>query len=129
MVSPHLIHPVILGTDFQHIGAVCLVYKKGKAHLVFLKQPKHTPTLAALTVGEPKAVRRLRLKETTRFPRDAEIVAWTQTVLQELPSDPYLDVEPTRQFLQECPALEMIPAVHRPRGLTQVSVVPMTIIN
>ncbi len=50
-------------------------------------------------------------------------------VLQELPSDPYLDVEPTRQFLQECPALEMIPAVHRPRGLTQVSIVPVTIIN
>ncbi len=129
LVSPHLIHPVILGTDFQCIGAVCLVYKKGKAHLVFLKQPKHTPTLAALTVGEPKAVRRLRLKETTRFPRNAVVVAWTQTVLQELPSDPYLDVEPTRQFLQECPSLEMIPAVHRPRGLTQVSVVPMTIIN
>ncbi len=37
LVSPHLIHPVILGTDFQCIGAVCLVYKKGKAHLVFLK--------------------------------------------------------------------------------------------
>ncbi len=129
LVSPHLIHPVILGTDFQRIGAVCLVYKKGKAHLVFLKQPKHTPTLAALMVGEPKAVRRLRLKETTRFPRAAVIVAWTQTVPQELPSDPYLDVEPTRQFLQECPALEMIPAVHRPRGLTQVSVVPVTIIN
>ncbi len=129
LVSPHLIHPVILGTDFQRIGAVCLVYKKGKAHLVFLKQPKHTPTLAALTVGEPKAVRRLRLKETTHFPRNAVIVAWTQTVPQELPSNPYLDVEPTRQFLQECPALEMIPAVHRPRGLTQVSVVPVTIIN
>ncbi len=30
LVSPHLIHPVILGTDFQCIGAVCLVYKKGK---------------------------------------------------------------------------------------------------
>ncbi len=59
LVSPHLIHPVILGTDFQCIGAVCLVYKKGKAHLVFVKQPKHTPTLAALTVGEPKAVRQL----------------------------------------------------------------------
>ena len=59
LVSPHLIHPVILGTDFQCIGAVCLVYKKGKAHLVFLKQPKHTPTLAALIVGEQKAVRRL----------------------------------------------------------------------
>ncbi len=44
LVSPHLIHPVILGTDFQCIGAVCLVYKKGKAHLVFLKHPKHTPT-------------------------------------------------------------------------------------
>ncbi len=129
LVSPHLIHPVILGTDFQCIGAVCLVYKKGKAHLVFLKQPKHTPTLAALTVGEPKAVRWLRLKETTRFPRDAVVVAWTQTVPQELPSDPYLDIEPTRQFLQECPSLEMIPAVHCPRGLTQVSVVPMTIIN
>ena len=80
-------------------------------------------------VGEPKAMHQLRLKETTRFPHDAVIVAWTQTVLQELPSDPYLDVEPTRQFLQECPALEMIPAVHRPCGLTQVSVVPMTIIN
>ncbi len=37
LVSPHLIHSVILGTDFQRIGAVCLVYKKGKAHLVFLK--------------------------------------------------------------------------------------------
>ncbi len=37
LVSPHLIHPVILGTDFQRIGAVCLVYKKGKTHLVFLK--------------------------------------------------------------------------------------------
>ena len=129
LVSPHLIHPVILGTDFQRIGAVCLVYKKGKAHLVFLKQPKHMPTLAALTVGEPKAVCRLRIKENTRFPRDAVIVAWTQTIPQELPSDPYLDVEPTRQFLQECPALEMIPAVHHPRGLTQVSVVPVTIIN
>ncbi len=129
LVSPHLIHPVILGTDFQCIGAVCLVYKKGKAHLVFLKQPKHTPTLAALMVGEPKAVCRLRLKETTHFPHDAVVVAWTQTVLQELPSDPYLDVELTRQFLQECPTLEMIPAVHRPRGLTQVSVVPVTIIN
>ena len=129
LVSPHLIHTVILGTDFQRIGAVCLVYKKGKAHLVFLKQPKHTPTLAALMVGDPKAVRQLCLKETTRFPRDAMVVAWTQTVPQELPSDPYLDVEPTRQFLQECPSLEMIPAVHRPRGLTQVSVVPMTIIN
>ncbi len=129
LVSPHLIHLVILGTNFQRIGAVCLVYKKGKAHLVFLRQPKHTPTLTALTVGEPKAVRKLCLKETTRFPRDAVIVAWTQTVLQELPSDPYLDVEPTRQFLQECPALEMIPAVHHPRGLTQVSVVPVTIIN
>ena len=90
LVSPHLIHPVILGTDFQCIGAVCLVYKKGKAHLVFLKQPKNTPTLAALTVGEPKAVRQLHLKETTRFPRDAVIMAWTQTVPQELPSDPYL---------------------------------------
>ncbi len=56
-------------------------------------------------------------------------MAWTQTVPQELPSDPYLDVEPTRQFLQECPFLEMISAVHRPRGLTQVSVVPVTIIN
>ena len=56
LVSPHLIHPVILGTDFQCIGAVCLVYKKGKAHLVFLRQPKHTPTLAVLMVGEPKAV-------------------------------------------------------------------------
>ena len=129
MVSPHLIHPVILGTDFQRIGAVCLVYKKGKAHLVFLKQPKHTPTLAALMVGEPKAMHRLCLKETTRFPCDAVIVAWTQTVPQELPSDPYLDIEPTRQFLQECPTLEMIPAVHRPRGLMQVLVVPMTIIN
>ncbi len=129
LVSPHLIHPVILGTDFQRIGAVCLVYKNGKAHLVFLKQPKHTPTLAALMVGEPRAVRQLRLKETTRFPRDAVIVAWTQTVPQELPSDPYLDVEPMRQFLQECPSLEMIPAVHCPRGLTQVSVVPVTIIN
>ncbi len=129
LVSPHLIHPVILGTDFQCIGAVCLVYKKGKAHLVFLKQPKHAPTLAALTMGEPKAVRRLHLKEMTRFPRNAVVVVWTQTVLQELPSDPYLDVEPTRQFLQECPSLEMIPAVHRPRGLTQVSVVPVTIIN
>ncbi len=73
-VSPHLIHPVILGTNFQRIGAVCLVYKKGKAHLVFLKQPKHMPTLAALMVGESKAVRRLRLKETTRFPHDA--VMW-----------------------------------------------------
>ncbi len=72
---------------------------------------------------------RLRLKETTCFPHDAVIVAWTQTVPQELPSDPYLDVEPTRQFLQECPAFEMIPAVHRPCGLTQVSVVPVTIIN
>ncbi len=80
-------------------------------------------------MGEPKAVRWLRLKETTHFPRDAVVVAWTQTVPQELPSDPYLDVEPTRQFLQECPSLEMIPAVHRPRGLTQVSVVPVTIIN
>ncbi len=129
LVSPHLIHPVILGTDFQCIGAVCLVYKKGKAHLVFLKQAKHTPTLTALTVGEPKAVRWLRLKETTRFPHDAVIVAWTQTVPQELPSDHYLDVEPMRQFLQECPTLEMIPAVHRPRGLTQVLVVPVTIIN
>ncbi len=129
LVSPHLIHPVILGTDFQRIGAVCLVYKKGKAHLVFLKQPKHTPTLAALTVREPRAVHRLRLKETTRFPHDAVVVAWTQTMPQELPSDPYLDVEPTRQFLQECPSLEMIPAVHRPRGLMQVSVVPVTIIN
>ncbi len=129
LVSPHLIHPVILGTDFQRIGAVCLVYKKGKAHLVFLKQPKHTPTLATLIVGEPKAVCRLRLKERTRFPRNAMVVAWTQTVPQELPSDPYLDVEPTRQFLQECPSLEMIPVVHRPRGLMQVSVVPMTIIN
>ena len=99
LVSPHLIHPVILGTDFQCIGAVCLVYKKGKAHLVFLKQPKHTPSLAALTVGDPKAVRQLRLKETTRFPWDAVVVAWTQTVPQELPSDPYLDVEPTHQFL------------------------------
>ncbi len=129
LVSPHLIHPVILGTDFQCIGAVCLVYKKGKAHLVFLKQPKNTPTLAALTVGEPKAVCRLCLKETTCFPHDAVIVAWTQTVLQELPSDPYIDVEPACQFLQECPTLEMIPAVHRPHGLTQVLVVPMTIIN
>ncbi len=105
------------------------MYKKGKAHLVFLKQPKHTPTLTALTVGEPKAVRWLRLKETTHFPHDAVIVAWTQTVPQELPSDPYLDVEPMRQFLRECPTLEMIPAVHRPRGLMQVSVVPVTIIN
>ncbi len=129
LVSPHLIHPVILGTDFQRIGAVCLVYKKGKAHLVFLKQPKHTPTLAALVVGEPKAVRRLRLKEKTRFPRNAVAEVWTQTVSQELPSDPYLDVEPTCQFLQECPYLEMIPAVHCPCGLTQVSVVPVTIIN
>ncbi len=129
LVSPHLIHPVILGTDFQRIGAVCLVYKKGKAHLVFLKQPKHTPTLAALIVGEQKAVRKLRLKGKTRFPRNAVVVAWTQTVPQELPSDPYLAVEPMRQFLQECPSLEMIPAVHRPRGLTQVSVVPVTIIN
>ncbi len=68
LVSPHLIHLVILGTDFQRIGAVCLVYKKGKAHLVFLKQPKHTPTLAALTVGEPKIVCCLHLKETARFP-------------------------------------------------------------
>ncbi len=105
------------------------MYKKGKAHLVFLKQPKHTPTLAALIVGEPKAVHRLRLKEKTCFPRNAVVVAWTQTVPQELPSDPYLDVEPTRQFLQECPSLEMIPVVHRPRGMTQVSVVPVTIIN
>ncbi len=129
LVSPHLIHPVILGTDFQRIGAVCLVYKKGKAHLVFLKQPKHTPTLAALVVGDPKAVRRLHLKERTRFPCNAVVVAWTQTMPQELPSDPYLDVEPTRQFLQECPSLEMIPAVHRPCGLTQVSAVPVTIIN
>ncbi len=129
LVSPHLIHPVILGTNFQCIGAVCLVYKKGKAHLVFLKQPKHTPTLAALTVGEPRAVRQLHLKETTCFPRDTVIVAWTQTVPQELPSDPYLDVEPMRQFLQECPSLEMIPAIHCPRGLMQVSVVPVTIIN
>ncbi len=129
LVSPHLIHPVILGTDFQCIGAVCLVYKKGKAHLVFLKHPKHTPTLAALTVDESRAVRQLRLRETTRFPHDAVVVAWTQTVPRKLPSDPYLDVEPTRQFLQECPSLEMIPAIHRPRGLTQVSVVPITIIN
>ncbi len=74
-------------------------------------------------------MRRLRLKEKTRFPRNAVVVAWTQTVPQELPSDPYLDVEPMRQFLQECPSLEMIPAVHRPRGMTQVSVVPVTIIN
>ncbi len=129
LVSPHLIHPVILGTDFQQIGAVCLVYKKGKVHLVFLKQPKHTPTLAALTVGEPKAVRWLHLKEDMRFPRNTIIVAWMQAAPLELPSDPYLDVEPTRRFLQECPTLEMVPAVHCPRGLTQVSVVPVTIIN
>ncbi len=129
LVSPHLIHPVILGTDFQWIGAVCLVYKKGKAHLVFLKQPKHTPTLAALTMGEPKAVRRLHLKEDMRFPHDAIIVAWTQAAPVELPSDPYLDVEPTRKFLQECPNLEMVPVVHCPRGLMQVLTVPVTIIN
>ncbi len=53
LVSPHLIHPVILGTNFQRIGTVCLVYKKGKAHLVFLKQPKHTPTLT--DGGRPKS--------------------------------------------------------------------------